>query len=217
MNKENWYRNTIWNEEIEKEFENRLKRSRGNYNKSQYLRIQATYLLSSSNEIFEKKGIELMERVINFYSDEFDSITAKEQLGDFYFSKKDFVNAEYYFRIVTEYYYTKTRSGTSGLADLKLCELILLTNQKDKFKEAYKMGIEKFDREYLSFDNEKFYYNNLMANLCYAMNRKNEASKFASIALELSKITRPKFSRHKMLGLVNATEEQIEKLKMILN
>ena len=43
-----WYRNNDWNDTIETEFEARLKRSRGAFNKAQYLRIQASYLLDNS-------------------------------------------------------------------------------------------------------------------------------------------------------------------------
>ncbi len=218
MSKDDWYRNTVWNEEIEKAFENRLKRSRGDFHKSQYLRIQASCLLSSSNELFSSKGVELMKRVVSDYPNESDSVLANEQLGDFYFAKNDFANAEKYFRAVTEYYYTNNRSNTSFLADLKLCEIILKTNQKDKFEEAHKI-MKDFEKTggRLVFNSDRFYYGNIRANLCYEMKKYDEAADFARQTLEIAKITEPQFYRHKELGVVNATEEQIEKLKMINN
>ncbi len=160
-----------------------------------------------------------MKRVISSYPNESDSVFANEQLGDFYFSKSDFENAEKYFKIVTEYYsHTKSRSGTSGLADLKLCEIILLTNQKEKFEEAYHIfnNFEKLGGRLL-LNSDRFYYGNLRANLCYEMRKYKEASVFAKQTLKITKITEPQFSRHKEVGLVNATEKQIEKLKMIEN
>ncbi len=216
MSKEDWYRNTSWNEEIEEAFENRLKRSRGDFNKSQYLRIQASHLLYSQNEKFQEKGVELMKRVISSYPNESDSVFANEQLGDFYLAKSDFENAEKYFRVVTEFYYTKNRSNTSGLADLKLCEVILQTKQKEKFEEAYKI-FNKFEKTggRLLLNSDRFYYGNLRANLCYEMKKYDEASEFAKQTLEIAQITEPQFNKHKTVGLVNATEEQIEKLKMI--
>lgn len=219
MSTEDWYRNTSWNKEIEEAFENRLKRSRGDFHKAQYLRIQASHLLHSSNAKIQEKGIELMKRVISSYPNENDSVFANEQLGDFYFSKSDFESAEKYFEIVIEYYsQTKSRSGTSSLADLKLCEIILLTNQKEKFEKAYNFfnNFEKLGGRLL-LNSDKFYYGNVRASLCYEMKKYEEASAFAKQALEITKITEPQFSKHKTVGLVNTTEKQIEKLKMIEN
>ena len=145
MSRNDWYRNTKWNDPIESEFEARLKRTRGNYHKAQYLRIQATYLLDSTNEKNQNKGVELMERLIEVYPEEKSgTIFANEQLGDFFFKKASFEKAEKYYRIVTNYYHTETRSGTTGLADLKLCETILRTGQIDKINEAYELATDKF-------------------------------------------------------------------------
>lgn len=213
-----WYRNETWNKEIEQSFEMRLKRSRTNSRKAQYLKIQAGHLLDSKKSRFKKKGVELLERLIDSYpEEEFDTMRAHELLGDFYLSKKSFQKAEKYFRIVTEYYYENTRSGTTGLADIKLCEVIVLTNQKDKFEEAYQIGTEKFDKSMLLMNNAKFYYTYIMANLCYVMEKRDEAYEFADMALELSEITEPQFKRHKTVGLVKATKKQLKKLKKIYN
>ncbi|WP_010522064.1 hypothetical protein [Aquimarina agarivorans] len=70
MSKDDWYRNTEWNDQIESEFEARLKRSRGNFNKAQYLRIQASYLLNSQETENQKKEIQLMKKVIDGYPEE---------------------------------------------------------------------------------------------------------------------------------------------------
>ena len=141
MRKDDWYRNANWNDQIESEFEARHKRSRGNYNKAQYLRIQASYLLNSSLIENQKKGIQLMERLINEYPEEtFSTIHGHEQLGDHYLKNKNYQEAEIHYRIVTIHYHNKTRSGTTGTADLKLCETILKSDQEEKFQEAYELA-----------------------------------------------------------------------------
>lgn len=218
MSKENWYRNTNWNDQIESEFEARLKRSRGNYNKAQYLRIQASYLLESSVKTLQEKGIEYMERVIKDYPEEHSStICANEQLGDYYLKNNSFNKAEKHFRVVVEHYYSQNRSGTTGMADLKLCQVILESEQTEKYNEAYKIATEKFAKTggYLMMNSDKFYYADLMANLCHKMNRKDEASKYAISALELSNITEPQFNRHKTFGLIKAKSEQLKRLEKI--
>jgi hypothetical protein len=85
MASEEWFRNKAWTESVATDFEVRLKRSRGTYNKAQYLRIQASYLLNSADIDTQLAGIELMERLLNDYpKEEFHIVFGQEQLGDYY-------------------------------------------------------------------------------------------------------------------------------------
>lgn len=218
MSKDDWYRNTDWNDQIETAFEARLKRSRGDYHKAQYSRIQASYLLDSSSTENQKKGIQLMERVINDYPEEnFSTIHGHEQLADCYLKNENYEKAEKHFRIVTDHYHTETRSGTTGLADLKLSETILISDQEEKLQEAYELSTSKFDETGgdLLMNDQKFYYATLMANLCLRMGKLDEASDFANSALQLSTIADPQFNRHKTVGLIEADTNTLERLKRI--
>jgi len=218
MATDEWFRNTTWDSNIETDFEARLKRSRGAYHKAQYLRIQASYLIGSSDNEFQQVGIRLMERVIKDYPTEtFSTIFGHEQLGDYYFKLGDFDKAEKYFRLVTEYYISNnTRGGTSATADLKLAETILTANWTDKFDEAYSICIH-FPLDKLTFNSEKYYYAVLTAQVCDKLNKKEEAKDFALTAIEISKITEPQFNRHKTVGLVRATDTQLRTLEQIAN
>jgi tetratricopeptide (TPR) repeat protein len=220
MSKDDWYRNTIWTKEIEEAFESRLKRSRGNFHKAQYLRIQASYLIDSPHKPSQEKGVELMHRLFSSYPEEiFETISGREQLADHYFKNGSYLKAESLYRIVTNHSYDHNRSGTTGIADLKLCETLLASNQVEKFEEAYEMATVLFfeTKGYLQLNSEKFYYANLMANLCYRMNKKSEAFKYAENALQLSKIKTPQFSRHKSVGLINPSKEDLKRLRKIQN
>ena len=192
MASDDWYRNNDWNEAIETEFEARLKRSRGAYNKAQYLRIQASYLLDNSDKNNQLVGLRLMNKLVaDFPAEEFTLVFGQEQLGDYYFKTGDLDTAEHFYRIVTEHYKTKnSRRGTSAMADLKLSETILNSNQTNKFEEAYKICKEHPVDE-LTFNSDKFYYAELMAQLCDKMNKTDEAKSFAKTALEISKIAKP--------------------------
>ena len=217
MGNDDWYRHKTWDNEVEADFEARLKRSRGAYNKAQYLRIQASYLLDSADKENQLVGLNLIERLIkDFPTEEFSVIFGQEQLGDYYLDKKAYNEAEHFFRVVTNYYQDKkSRGGTSALADLKLAETILGSNQTDKFKEAYRIVID-YPISELTFNDSKFYYAELRTQLCDAMNKKSEAKEFAKTAIELSKITEPQFSRHKTVGLVKVSERQLRTLEQIL-
>lgn len=218
MATDEWFRNTSWDSNIEADFEARLKRSRGAYHKAQYLRIQASYLLDSSVNDIQQVGLRLMDRLIKDYpTEEFIIIFGHEQLGDYYLKSGDFDKAHKHFRLVTEYYLTKnSRSGTSATADLKLAETILTANWTDKFDEAYSL-CKNFPLDKLTFNNEKYYYAVLTAQLCDRLNKKDEAKDFALTAIEISKITEPQFNRHKTVGLVRATNKQLRTLEQIAN
>ena len=177
------------------------------------MRIQASYLLGSLDEKNQLVGINLMERLIKDFPSEEDSVIfGQEQLGDFYLKQKDYEKAEHFFRVVTNYYQdTKSRGGTSAMADLKLAETIFRSNQTDKFEEAYQFVIN-YPISELIFNNDKFYYGEFRAQLCDAMDKKSEAKEFAKTAIELSKITEPQFSRHKTVGLVKVSKDNYEHL-----
>lgn len=213
-----WYRNKTWDSVIEADFEARLKRSRGAFNKAQYLRIQASYLLDSSNEKTQSVGVRQMERLINdFPTEEFSVIFGQEQLGDYYLKKGDFDKAEKYFRVVMEQYENKkSRSGTSAKADLKLAETLLAAGKADTLDEAYRI-CKNYPVNELTLNNDKFYYAELVAHICDQFNKTIEAKEFARIALEISKIEEPQFYRHKAVGLVKATGKKIRTLEQIAN
>ena len=213
---DDWYRNSTWDNVIEDDFEARLKRSRGASNKAQYLRIQASYLLDSSDLKTQLVGVKQMERLINdFPTEEFSVLFGQEQLGDYYLKTNDFEQAEKYFRLVMEHYENKkSRSGTSAKADLKVAETILTAGKIDKLEEAYRI-CKNYPVSMLTFNNDKFYYAELAAHICDKLHMTSDAKEFAKTALEISKITEPQFYRHKTIGLVKASDRQLRTLEQI--
>lgn len=218
MATDDWYRNSTWDSNIETDFEARLKRSRGAFHKAQYLRIQASYLLESSDINVQLVGVRQMERLVNdFPTEEFSVIFGQEQLGDYYLKTGDFDKAEKYFSIVADHYeIKKSRSGTSAKADLKLAETILTANWTEKFDEAYSL-CKNYPVTELTFNNDKFYYAELVAHICDKLNKSEEAREFAKTAIEISKITEPQFYSHKTVGLVKASDKQLRTLEQIAN
>jgi hypothetical protein len=119
--------------------------------------------------------------------------------------------------MVTDYYRTKSsRSGTSGVADLKLGEVILRSNMEDKLEEAYEL-CKGFPIGELILNSDKFYHAALSALVCKRINKLEEAKKHAEAALILSSITEPQFSHHKKVGLINTTHYQLKELEQIMD
>jgi len=212
-----WYRNTDWNKEIEDLFELKLKRARGGYSKAQYLRIQASYLLHNLEH--GQIGENLLLRLFRDFPEEtFSVIFGHEQLGDYYFKTGQYDKAESEYKIVIDHYHIKTRSGTTGLADVKLADLILTTEQKDKYNYAYKLITEDFTKSSgdLGMNDSKYFYSLTRSRLAWRLGFKSDSKDFAKLALDLSKITEPQFPRHKNVGLVKAKNEDIKELEKII-
>lgn len=215
MSGDNWYRNTIWNEEIERSFEERLKRSRGSFHKAQYVRIQATYLLRTKSKEYQAVGAELLKRTISDYPDEYLEVTcALEQLGDYYMKKKDLDEAKYYFELISKYKDYKQNVDT--LSNLKLVEITLKKNDISEFPCAYQ-HIKNTNIEDLIFNSDKFYFSYLAACLSYKMGKIEIAKKYASISQKLLENNSPQFKRHSNIGIIKPTKKQLNELENILN
>jgi len=210
-----WFRNKTWDTEIQSNFEATLKRARGTYSKAQYLKIQGIELLDTKTQKTREIGAELLLRMIKEYPmEETEVVHGNEILGEYFLESEHYDHAEKHLRIVVDYYKRKSRSNTSGMADLKLAKTILKSGQTEKLVEAYEY-ILKFPKKQLPFNNQRYYYAELAALLCDKMNLRKEAKEFALEALKLSQITTPDFSRHKTIGLAKVSQDQINTLQRI--
>jgi hypothetical protein len=145
-------------------------------------------------------------------------IFGHEELGDYYFKTKQYDLAESEYKTIVDYYHSNTRSGTTGLADIKLADLILYTNRSVKYNFAYTMITEDFKRTggNLGLNDSQYFYALTRSRLAWRLGYTKDSKDFAAFALDLSKITEPQFSRHKTVGLVKAKNDDIRELEMIL-
>lgn len=212
-----WFRNTDWNEDIKDYFELKLKRARGSYSKAQYLRIQAGYLLDTKKH--GQIGERLMVRLFSDFPDEKSTVIfGHEQLADYFYNRNQFDKAESEYKTVVEYYQSKNRSGTSGLADVKLADLILSTKQTDKYGYAYNLITVDFKKTggLVHLNDSKYYYYLTCARLASRLGLIEDSKEFAKIAFDLSKITEPQFLRHKTVGIVKAKKHDLKELENIM-
>jgi hypothetical protein len=77
-----WFRASSWDAEIVERFEAQLRRAQAS-NRAQYIRVQASHLLESSNASTRETGRALLRRVIDDHpDDDIQTNCAREQLGD---------------------------------------------------------------------------------------------------------------------------------------
>src|SRR5712691_391541 len=118
-----WFRSPEWGARESQEFERRLARARS-HNRPQYLRIKAIALGQSNVPAIRAVGRELLGRVIEEFPDAtFEIPFSHELLGDSYRHDGRLDEAEHHYRSCLRIM-PEGRSGTSGLCDLSLAELL---------------------------------------------------------------------------------------------
>ena len=143
MANDDWYRNKGWNDEIELEFRTRLNRSRHLYNKTQYLRIQADYLLGSSNPVIQGVGLSMMNELLSDYPDidgvivnKFDALVG---LADYFYKKQEYEEAFVHYKKAISYDKKKTHNQEHVYRGF-IKSAVLSKNE-----EAYHVGLNYLD------------------------------------------------------------------------
>ena len=218
MSKKDWYLNADWDKEAEDFFESKLKRVRDSYDKAQYLRIKGNCLLKTNDKRKWEVGVKLLERVLdNYMEEETESYFACEILGDHYRLNNEIDTSEKYYRQVLSYYNT-SRNGTSGIADIKLAEMIVDYEQEDKYEEMYLLLTEVFEstKGKLLFNDDRYRYAFVLSRLTDLLGINNESAYYATKALELSEISKPQLDDSKLVGVINSKKEEIAFLENII-
>ncbi|WP_199119245.1 hypothetical protein [Pedobacter sp. ASV28] len=219
MREKEWFRGDDWDVETQMLFESKLKRSRDPYNKAQYLRIKASYLLDSKDQDKQIEGCKLMGRVISEYPNEISHVMfAYEQLGDYYFTEKKYIESELNYRQSVSFYRKNGRGGSSGIGDIKLAETIVKTEQSSKFSEMYSLLVDEFKENggSLSLNDDIFRYYSVLAKISIKLNKNEAAKEYAQKALELALIKEPQLDNHPKLGVVKISDDEQSTLEHIL-
>lgn len=111
-----WFRKETWSATDKADFEARLKRSRGTYNKSQYLRIQAYHLQHASPPLYSA-ALELLDRVFNEFRDDSQIASAYLQKAQCLLALQDFSAAIPFYREGLKFELKHPGSRTSAWLD----------------------------------------------------------------------------------------------------
>jgi hypothetical protein len=213
-----WFRSSVWNEQVAAAFEERLRRARQS-SRAQYLRIQATHLLESTDSATREAGHRLLHRVVSEYpDDEIEVKGAWEQLAASLMQDGRIEEAEHAFRRTLALIASSPigRSGTSGVTELQLAELLLATRDPSRLTEAGQLLVTaRSEVEKLSFLRDVM-YRYLLASARHAHRiGDDEASKFARHALAIAAETQAALPRHPTIGRPSTTDEEMRELRAI--
>lgn len=189
MSRDDWYRNIDWDEQTEIKFKDKLKRAR---DKSQYLRIQASYLIKKHPQ----NALHLLELYFD-QGEHFDFAQAHSDRAKAYLAieKVDEAIKSYNAAIQRESVYPQLL--TNAYLDLPL--LIAARGIQGQYDRALKILDDNQKR--LTFPIDKYKWNAAKALIFLDSRSLKFAQKFASDALAASRVQKSGFRYHPKVGL----------------
>lgn len=164
--KKQWYTSPYFDETIEHDFYERLKRSRNDFNKAQYIRIQANYLLNSTDVFQQGKGLELMHLLMQLFPDDkYNNMLAHLSLGNYFRIQKRYDEAIEQFEIVRTHNKSETK-GKYDIPEILIAMTIIEGGVKNRFDYALSL-MQEVDKRKLFLPELKEVYDNIMNLLKY--------------------------------------------------
>ena len=216
MGNDDWYRNKNWDDQIESAFRARLKRSRGDYYKTEYLRIQGSYLLSSDNPSDQAAGLSLMNEVLALYPDSENTLANKfdalSELGNYYFKRDRFDKAYEYYKQAIVLDANHTHDHSHAILGFIKSAVLLKQKQDYTYCESF---LEKVKDPV--FPAEAYDIGLTAAMLYDAMECIEVAKTYAAAALKASEQSSPFVRKGKPLGNASFTERELSFLTALVS
>ena len=193
-----WYRKETWSAADKADFETRLKRSRGTYNKSQYLRIQAHHLQHATPPLYSA-ALELLDRVFNEFRDDSQIASAYLQKAQCILATGDFSAAIPYYREGLKFELEHPKCRTS--AWLEFPWQIATERRDDLYDEALTILQQQTCSLFLPVD--VYRINLVRAIIATHKGQHDVARSCAEAAKQASEAKTSGLSYHKNLGVVS--------------
>jgi tetratricopeptide (TPR) repeat protein len=196
MGREDWYRNTAWNPEVEAAFVAKLRRAR---DKSQYLRIQACMLANRQPDV----ALRLLDQYFAL-GDHFDHAQAYVDKAKAHLAADDVAAAIDSFESALAREKAYLRLLTQAYLDLPC--LIAAQRLSDRYAQALDVLDEGQGR--LTFPLDRYLWNGARALIFHDLARASEARTCAQSALVAASETQSGFRYHQQIGLVQMTGDE---------
>jgi tetratricopeptide (TPR) repeat protein len=197
--KDDWYRSKTWNDEVEVNFRLRLRRAR---DKSQYLRIQASYLAASHPRV----ALSLLDQYFSL-GEHFDWAEAYVDKARALIALGDVEGAVTSYEAALERERVYPSLKTQAYLDFA-CLVV-----EARILHFYSRALEVLEshRDRPMFPVDRCRANGARALLLQHSGRTREARDAANLAMAAASETQSGFRYHQQLGLVNDTENALAK------
>jgi hypothetical protein len=205
VTKAEWFRRTSWTPTDATEFMARLKRSRTAFHKAQYLRIQALHLQEGDPPLHEA-ALGLLDMLLRDYPDRSQIGAAHEHRARSLAALGRGVDALDELRLAMQA--ERAHPGIQGHAYLEFAELVLTLRREDLFSEALSLLGAQRSAELFPF--VRYRKSAAAAFLCEELGLDGESRAHATEALAAAAKTASPFRHHQSLGLVTATDADVQ-------
>jgi len=204
MNKD-WFRRKTWTKKDKKDFFERLERSRDPFHKSQYLRIQASYIYKK----YPSEALFLLQKLEKEFPEESQLASAYLQMAECFIKLEKYDNAIKYFRLSIEYEKEQPSFQTRAFIDFPV--FIVSHGMVDFYSEIREILLNS--KEKLLFPVDRYYYYASLSIIFEYEKNKEKAKTFAIKAINTSSEKCSGFKYHQNIGLV----KEDRKINSILN
>ena len=203
-----WYRKTSWSENDKNEFFEKLKRAR-DYNKAQYLLIQAGTLVSTKNPNLLDVAEDLLNKMLSeFPNERGQQSPALNSLGDIYKIRGNYDKAIECYKKSLKFEEDFPNTITNSYLDFS--ELIVKMQKTDEYDYAEKL-LENEIPESL-FPVTKYKGFTILAIINYHKGNSDKAKIYENLAEENANAKTTNLRYHKYLGLVKKRDSWLDKL-----
>lgn len=207
MGKEDWYRNTEWDDSIESAYRTKLSRSRGM--RPQYLQIQASQLAKK----YPVVALGLIDEYFHTYED-FVVPSAYCTRAEACVSLGMIDEAVSAYKSALEWEKFHPNFITNARIDFPI--LIVEKKLEAEYDNALNVLTERFKPSDHSWPSMRYYWNGCCSLITYERGQNSKAREFAERALRAATETESPFRYHRSMGLVKDTADEFgQRLKLI--
>jgi tetratricopeptide (TPR) repeat protein len=192
-----WFSRTTWSDADRQEFDARLRRSRGDGSKAQYLRIQAVHLAEAGLHV---PAVELLDRMLSDFPDTLQLAQAHSQKANSLAKLGKIEQAIHEFRTALQAQRDFPNFRTN--AWLNFGWFVLENNLTDLFAEISNVMQEFWDESGMEFPLSAYRYLVIQSLLADDRGDTLGATEFARRALSEAQKDHSGFRRHPNVGLV---------------
>jgi tetratricopeptide (TPR) repeat protein len=206
-----WYRRKTWTAKDREDFFARLKRSRGAIHTAQYARIQAYELLTTRTPEAYSAALELLDMILANWGEDVQLASVYHHRAECFAGLGDLPRAIYAYQQV--FRTQRTSKSELTMAHLDFGWLVATTPLPEYYDEALAL-LSEFTHN--NFPVDQYRASAIHALIFDARGQREQAHRYASVALQSAAARHSGFRYHAKLGLVKSPDEKVYKRLQML-